>query len=485
MPVVSRADCTEVTPKETFKIYYSADKQWGANLTSIALTFAACRGINNNNNNLEAYAQRLYNEKKLTSTQMALLSKSIVGNNNCHFAAAAYLQAKGYPTGYQETSSTTGMTQIAGKGLHEMNGNTALSSRGNAGDATFIDLYRSSPTGIILRICSDCVASHQKIYVRFNPGYSPNSPNSTAPWFYWVKGNVFTTAAEIGKYGVAWAMYSTYSDALSRTNAWSCPNYNYDTFFPGDCDPIQGRTDQWARFEPYFDGRRDAAWYIDATNPFVAVDQRTFGGSSNFTSVDLWPFDTTTRGGFDIMPNGTMYIRGGGWDIWSQTDYCHLAGNLVSAVDATLTMRIKSFVSTHANHVWARVCLAFRRNATATSAGFEGCLTSGNDFLNQWRATENGWKDGNVYMWDGTSKVRSGYVTIVKKGDSYSMYVSYDGINWKQQGNTQYLPGMLTGTFYAGIVINSQSSNIAEAVIEGYQFIKGSSRMACGIIPDN
>jgi len=416
---------------------------------------------------------------------MALLSKSIVGNNNCNFAAAAHLQAKGYSTGYQETTSTTGMTQIAGKGSYEMNGNTANTSRGNAGDATFIALYNSSPTGIILRTCSDCDASQQKIYVRFNPGYSPNGPSSTKPWFYWVKGNEFATAAEIGAYGVAWAMYSTYSDALNRTNAWSCPNYNYATFFPGDCDPIQGtKNNQFARFEGYYDGRQHAAWFIDALNPFVPLDQRTFGGSSNFTSVDTWPFDSPMRGGFDVMPNGTMYIRGAGWDIWSQTDYCHLAANLVSAVNATITMRIKSFVSFIPNYSWARVCLTFRRNATATSAGFEGCLTSGNDFLPQWRATENGWKDANVMMWDGTSKVKSGYVTIVKKGDAYSMYVSYDGINWKQQGNTQFLPGMLNGTYFAGIMIDSQSNNIAEAVIENYQFSSGSSRMACGIIPD-
>jgi len=471
MPVVSRADCTEVVPTETYKIFYTG-QSWGASLTSISLTFTACNGYNGQNNNLEAYAQRLYYEKKINSTQMAQLSKSIVGNNNCIFAASAHLRSKGYTPGYQESSSDTGMVQIVGKGLLLMDGNSADMSRGNMCDLSFSDLYRNSSTGILLRICQDCDPAQQKIYVRFNPGFSPNGPKSSAPFLYWLKGYSFDNATVMGEYNVAWAMYSTYSDALARVNPWPCV-YNWNTFFPGDCDPIQGtKTNQFSRFETYYDGRTHAAWFIDTANSFVPVDQRTFGGTKNFSSVDFEMNQNNhpVRGGFDMLSNGTVYARGAGYDIWGTYDYCHFISHQVSGLNATLTTRIRSFGNYPKGNTWARVCLMIRKSLNPRSASFEMCLTSGNDFVAQWRPTDSASKTGSFVRWDGLSNVTSGYVSVKKNGDYFSAFYSADGITWTQRGSTQFLAGLVGGNYYAGIAINSQSDWLAEAVIDNYKY---------------
>ena len=478
MPVVSRADCTEVIPTEYYKIFYSG-QGWGATLTSIELTFAACNGYNGNNNNLFAYMQRLYFvDKKVNSSQLALLSQYIVGNNNCEYAVAALMQSKGYVGGYQETSSLTGMTQIAGRGLFLMDGNTADQSKGNMGDLSFMHLYNSSPTGILLRICRDCEASHEKIYVRFNSGYSPNAANSSAPFFQWLKVNVPQDQTLIGSYGVVWAIYSTYEDALARKNAWSCPNYNWLQVFPGDCDPTQGtKANQYSRFEPYYDGRVNAAWYIDATNPFVPTNQRIFGGSTNFSSVTFL-MDNPGRGGFDMLPNGTAFVRGAGYDVWGQNDYANFISHQISGLNSTISMQLRSFAGFPAGHTWARVCLMIRKSLSPNSASFELCLTSGNDFVSQWRKVDNANKEGNFLRWDGTSKVNSGWMKVTKNGDYYASYVSYDGMNWQQRGQTQYLPGLVNGRYFVGIAINSQSDRLAEAVVDQFLISPSSALMA-------
>jgi hypothetical protein len=469
MPVISRADCTETIAKETFKFFYTG-QIWVANLTSIDLTFTACNGYNGNNNNLYAYMQRLYFlEKKVNSSQLAALDKSVVGNNNCEYATAAYLQSKGYKPGFQESNSATGMLQMAGRGFFLMDGNTAAASSGNMGDSSFMNLYRSSPTGIILRICQECEASHQKIYVRFNPGYEPNEPSSTAPFFQWLKLNFPQNETMVGKYGISWAMYSTYQDALTRQNSWRCPNYNWLQGFPGDCDPVLGtKMYQYSRFEPYYEGQMHTAWLIDSANPFVPRGQRTFGGNKNFTSTELNYIDTPRRGGFDTLSNGTMYIRGSGWDIWSDYDYAHFTSNFISGLNATFSVRIRSFIGYPTGNTWARTCLMIRKSQKSNSASYELCLTSGNDFVSQWRSADNGYKDGYFIMWDGTSKVNSGWMKVKKNGDYYSSYVSYDGINWQQRGTTQYLPGLVDSTYFVGIAINSQSDRLAEAVLDNF-----------------
>lgn len=63
MPVVSRADCTEMNIEETFKyVYDDTSQRFKVSFVDVTIEFHSCQGANNNNNDLEAYFERLVDD---------------------------------------------------------------------------------------------------------------------------------------------------------------------------------------------------------------------------------------------------------------------------------------------------------------------------------------------------------------------------------------------------------------------------------------
>jgi hypothetical protein len=97
MPVVSRADCTEMDVKETYQITLNdnADKRMRAKITDTTITFNACRDAEGNagGNDLEDYLKYLQIDD-------ATINKYLVGPNdneeqsNCPAAIRDFLVAK-------------------------------------------------------------------------------------------------------------------------------------------------------------------------------------------------------------------------------------------------------------------------------------------------------------------------------------------------------------------------------------------------------
>merc|ERR1712226_22415 len=96
MPIASRSDCTQVNVQESYKFVKAAGDGFVGEITRADVQFQACQGANNNNNDLEAYYQRLVNEGKVTTEQQNLFKKYIVGNNNCNSAIESLIQKKGF-----------------------------------------------------------------------------------------------------------------------------------------------------------------------------------------------------------------------------------------------------------------------------------------------------------------------------------------------------------------------------------------------------
>merc|ERR1712071_480991 len=95
MPVVSRADCTQVDVKQSVTIGYNKDTELlTASSTITDFEFNACQGANNNNNDLAAYYQQLVNDGKATAAEKAEFDKYIVGEGNCDDAIASFLSTK-------------------------------------------------------------------------------------------------------------------------------------------------------------------------------------------------------------------------------------------------------------------------------------------------------------------------------------------------------------------------------------------------------
>jgi len=464
MPVVSRADCSEVTETNVVRFYFSPSGGWSAEIVTSDLTFAACQGYRGNNNNLFAYMQRLNIEKKITSDQLALANKNLVGDNNCPFATAYYMQQKGYQVGFNANLAlSSNFTQIGGAEGFQMDRPTA--------DATFNTLYNSSSSGIVLRVCEDCAERQRQIFVRYNVGF--RASNS---FFRWIKSNKPADyAGTIGVYGQKWAMYSTYADALARTNPWNCA-YNNGTVFPGDCDPVLGTvTNQFKQLESgwTYSGKRNVGVYIDSSNIFVPPNQRTLGGINNLSSLDIGDVGVTGRGSFDVTDAGKIFIRGSGNDMFYFFDNMHLVSHEISAGNATLTVRIENFESI--SQSWAMMCLTFRLSSQSGSPSFEMCLSGGSGFVQQYRATQNVSKTS---WWNGPGATNS-WLKVVKKGCEFSSYLSYDGDNWNLFGNVQKIPNLCSAnTLQAGVAVSSRSVGyLAEAVLTNYSYVGVSSRL--------
>jgi len=96
MPIVSRADCTEMDIEETWRYHYVAGAGFSVSLRSVEIEYNACQGANNNNNDLEAYIERLVDEGEFKETHFERIKENIVGDDNCEDAIANLLAEKGY-----------------------------------------------------------------------------------------------------------------------------------------------------------------------------------------------------------------------------------------------------------------------------------------------------------------------------------------------------------------------------------------------------
>jgi len=95
MPVVSRADCTQVDVEQSVTVTYDKDTTLlTATGTITEIEFNSCQGADNTNNDLAAYYQQLVNDGKATTGEKAEFDKYIVGENNCDDAIATFLNSK-------------------------------------------------------------------------------------------------------------------------------------------------------------------------------------------------------------------------------------------------------------------------------------------------------------------------------------------------------------------------------------------------------
>jgi len=79
MPVVSRADCTEMDITQRVDYKYT-DGALTLLVRNISVDFNACNGANNNNNDLEAYYERLVDEGRADEEELEQLQTQLVGD---------------------------------------------------------------------------------------------------------------------------------------------------------------------------------------------------------------------------------------------------------------------------------------------------------------------------------------------------------------------------------------------------------------------
>eukprot|EP00591_Stephanopyxis_turris_P009936 CAMPEP_0195506542 /NCGR_PEP_ID=MMETSP0794_2-20130614/95_1 /TAXON_ID=515487 /ORGANISM="Stephanopyxis turris, Strain CCMP 815" /LENGTH=781 /DNA_ID=CAMNT_0040632869 /DNA_START=81 /DNA_END=2426 /DNA_ORIENTATION=- len=94
MPVITRADCTELTVDQSVTVNYHADiKQFEANVMINSIGYTDCMAAGGDND-LSSYYERLVDEGKATADEMKMLDKLIVGD--CSKAIGDFLEKKGF-----------------------------------------------------------------------------------------------------------------------------------------------------------------------------------------------------------------------------------------------------------------------------------------------------------------------------------------------------------------------------------------------------
>eukprot|EP00584_Thalassiosira_punctigera_P019063 CAMPEP_0172574420 /NCGR_PEP_ID=MMETSP1067-20121228/136690_1 /TAXON_ID=265564 ORGANISM="Thalassiosira punctigera, Strain Tpunct2005C2" /NCGR_SAMPLE_ID=MMETSP1067 /ASSEMBLY_ACC=CAM_ASM_000444 /LENGTH=504 /DNA_ID=CAMNT_0013367049 /DNA_START=150 /DNA_END=1660 /DNA_ORIENTATION=+ len=159
MPIVTRSDCTQVDLTEDWEVVFDGSAFTGR-LTKVEVDFNACRGRNNRNNDLWAYAARLYDEGRMTAQQFGKVGRVLTNDQNCYHAVENAKAENGFVTAYKH--DVDNWTFVAGRDemkLGEHFGREAFNT-------AFVDQSLNEANPIIMRICPDCAETHKRIYYR-------------------------------------------------------------------------------------------------------------------------------------------------------------------------------------------------------------------------------------------------------------------------------------------------------------------------------
>jgi len=129
-------------------------------------------------------------------------------------------------------------------------------------------------------------------------------------------------------------------------------------------------------------------------------------------------------------PTDTWTITGGGYDIWDNDDKFHFAYTMpeLTRGDCTITAKVASIEGGTSDWRKAGVMIRESRNANskqATMAAVPQCMSL------QYRS-QTGGGSADQTNWDQTAP---GYIKLVRDGDRFTGFRSYDGEDWIQVGS--------------------------------------------------
>ena len=463
MPTVTRSDCTEISLTETITIEYdSSTGLFLPKLTSVKVAFAACKGINNRNNDLWAYMARLYYQGDITPQQFGVAGRVITNESNCGQSTTKYqLNKLSLTTGYDHDVST--WTNVAGREelkLHETYGHQAF-VKSLTPDAT------AGHYGIIYRACASCTPTHRKIYYRRKTPI-PDSFNLLSNILY-DRNN----GSNFNVWNVDFTLHSTYEDAQSGENAWSCPGgvYNYDQTFYGECSPSGAKVmNQRSLFHPGWDSEKtDVAYYVNRAEDDASglqIEPTTpIAGGYNFYGSGI---------AFENPADGTKYISGAGGDIWNQVDDFNYWSESESDAHRNVIVRASGLSGMYYSaNGWAKTGIMIRSNLDANSAHYSLFLTGSQGICFQGRKSTNAWSDHWGCVNAGT---KAAWLKVEKRGDVFTSFSGNQAvvgdpssITWTQI-HTVKIPAFLPGLPYqVGLAVSSANYYPVEATFANYE----------------
>ncbi len=468
MPIVTRSDCTQINLSEDWVVEYDG-ANFVAKLTKVEINFAACQGRNNRNNDLWAYAARLYDEKRLTPQQFGQVGRVITDDSQCYHATEYAKHQKGYVTGYEHDRSM--YTKVAGRdNMYERPpmGREAFKKAFfqqtlTAPSSLEVTSFAPGETPIIMRICPDCTATHRKIwYRRLTP----------VPANFDLLSNILTyysgTVPVGNKWKVDFSLHSSYEDAVSGANPWSCPNdtFNYYAPFVGNCSPSGASvTEQYSHWDWTPGPRPNVAYYINKPEDIGLQDYSdviaSTGDIAGLTDIDIGYLPGATGNSWE--DDGVYYISGPGLDIWGQSDSFHYLSQPYSG-DIDVSVRVATFANPNQ---WAKAGIMLRANNSPSSPYAFMMLAGKEGITSQNRHSTGRYSETAGSQFKTTPPQTTAWLRIVKKLEKFEFYRSEDGVEWKLHStDTIFFPD---DSYRVGLAVSANDWwRTVEATFEDY-----------------
>jgi len=323
--------------------------------------------------------------------------------------------------------------------------------------------FANGETPIIMRICPDCTATHRKIwYRRLTP----------VPADFDLLSNILTyysgTVPVGNKWKVDFTLHSSYEDAVSGANPWSCPNdtFNYYAPFVGNCSPSGASvTEQYSNWDWIPGPRPNVAYYINKPEDIGLRDYSdaiaSTGGIDGLTDIDIGYLPGATGNTWE--EDGVYYISGPGTDIWGQSDSFHYLSQPYSG-DIDVSVRVASFANPY---WWAKAGIMLRANNNPDSPYAFMMLASKAGITSQNRYSTGRYSEtvGSAFL--TTPPQTTAWLRIVKKLEKFEFYRSEDGINWKLHStDTIFFPD---DSYRVGLAVTAHDWwRTAEATFKNY-----------------
>ena len=194
--------------------------------------------------------------------------------------------------------------------------------------------------------------------------------------------------------------------------------------------------------------------YANDAAPFYSEAERDLG-SADWTAngADTLTLHVSGRApAFFETAEGSILMNGIGNDIWGTADQFRYAYRTLTG-DGSMTVRIDAIDGSP--HGWVKGGAMIRQSTGVGSVNAFTALTggSGDGATFQWRSEQDASSSSSRTL---TGITPPYYARIVREGNTFTGYLSFDGVNWEQQGDSSVDVAM-TDPVLIGLALTSHN----------------------------
>jgi endonuclease/exonuclease/phosphatase family metal-dependent hydrolase len=168
-------------------------------------------------------------------------------------------------------------------------------------------------------------------------------------------------------------------------------------------------------------------------------------------------------GGWAASSGNDFAMGGSGSDIWDYQDAFHYAYRTLSG-DGSIVARVSSLDWTNA---WSKAGVMMRESLSPSSTHAYMLVSAGSGAAFQRRP----WTGGESVHTAGPAAGAPYYVKLVRSGNTFTGYGSWDGSNWTLIGS-EYIS--MASTIYVGVAVTSHNyGTLANTYLSGVEVVQG------------